>query len=185
MQPFLSEVRLFSFNFAPQGFAACNGAILAIQQNEALFSLLGTTFGGNGITTFALPDLRARVPLGFGSNLGIPYTMGQVGGEASHSLTPNEIPAHLHSLNANSSALPSSNTNTPSGTTSLGRSVGHPSSGSDFAVNLYSSVTGSNLATAAPQAVGQAGSGAPHENRQPYLGINYCMALQGFFPSRN
>lgn len=168
--PFLSEIRIFSFNFPPKNWALCNGQSLPINQNQALFSLLGTTYGGNGQTTFALPDLQARVPLHFGAN----YSQGQVGGAETHSLSLSEMPSHVHSVTAGAdsatAAGPSANYLT---TTSSG--VGPIYSGNQAVLN-----TSLNAASIANQ-----GSGQPHENRQPYLVLSYAIALQGNFPSPN
>src|SRR4030081_3429656 len=121
-EPFTSEIRIMSFGYAPRGWAMCNGQLLPINQNQALFSLLGTTFGGNGQTTFGLPDLRSRIPISFGSG----FTLGERGGEESHTVIPAEMPAHLHQMMADGTTATSSNTSSPgaSGTTVLGISGG-------------------------------------------------------------
>ncbi len=162
MEPFLGEIRIVSFGFAPSGWAACDGQIMGISQNQALFSLLGTTYGGDGITTFALPDFRGRVPLHFSAQ----YAIGSASGEAQHTLTVNEIPAHTHTVSANS-AVP----NAPLPTD-----------------NVWSAVTqgyasGSN-AVMNPAALASTG-GQPHENRQPYLALNFIIALDGVWPQRD
>jgi len=161
--PFLSEIRLFSFNFAPRGWALCNGQILPINQNQALFSLLGTTYGGNGQTTFALPDLRGRVPIHFLGD----YPLGAVGGEIAHSLTLSEMPSHNHFVQG---ASVNGDTVLPSGA-KIGAAAG-----------LYGPATGlTNLASAA---ISNYGSSQPHINQQPYSVISFCIALQGVFPSQ-
>ncbi len=163
-EPFLSEIRLMSFNFAPKGWAMCNGQLLPINQNQALFSLLGTTYGGNGQTNFALPDLRGRVPIHVGSG----FTLGQSGGEQAHTVTQAEMPAHTHNLqvtNANGS-IPS-----PSGNILAG------------ALNMYHSPA--NVTTLSPGTIGNVGGSQPHVNMQPYLTLTFCIALQGIFPSPN
>ncbi len=165
-EPFLGSILLFGGNFAPQGWAMCDGQILPINQNTALFSLLGTTYGGNGVTTFALPDLRGRVPIGFGTGTGLSaYSEGQTGGVESVTLTSGQMPAHQH-------LQPASNgdegTNRPNGAV--------PARGGVYAT----SSDGSSFAPTSSVGAGQA-----HENRQPFLALNYIIALQGIFPSRN
>jgi microcystin-dependent protein len=162
--PFLSEIRLVSFNFAPKGWALCNGQILSIQQNAALFSLLGTTFGGNGTQTFALPNLQGRTPIHLGSG----YAEGQVGGEPAHTLLSTEIPAHIHQAQGVS---------TPASLEPAAGNVWAESSGNPFAASAN--------ATMSAAALGQTGGSQPHNNLQPYLVLNYVIALQGIFPSRN
>src|SRR5436305_7927168 len=152
--PFLAEMRIMSFNFAPKGWAMCNGQFLPINQNQALFALLGTTYGGNGQTTFALPDMRGRVPLHFGQS----FTLGQNGGEASHTVNQSELPAHNHPVNAKQA-----NGTTP---IAVGNVLG-------AANNLYAAPSG--LTTLTPQTVGNAGGSQPHENRQPYLVLNFII----------
>jgi microcystin-dependent protein len=158
--PFLGELKLMSFNFAPQGWAQCNGQVLPINQNQALFSLLGTTYGGNGQTTFALPDLRGRAPVHRGK-----LTQGQKLGEEFHTLNANEMAGHNHGVMASSQ-----NGN---------------QAGPKILAGASNAYTGpSNLTPIAQGTVSKAGGGQPHENRQPYLVLNWCIALQGIFPSR-
>jgi microcystin-dependent protein len=166
-EPFLAEVRLFSFNFAPRGWAFCNGQLLPINQNQALFALLGTTYGGNGQTTFALPNLQARVPIHSGSGGGDSYTLGQAGGEQAHTLSIPEMPQHSHTANG-SSAAPDRGT----------------AAGNYWAAGAgaYSSAADTTMAASA---IGSAGGGQPHENFPPYCVINMCIALQGIFPTPN
>ncbi|MFB9066964.1 phage tail protein [Pseudofulvimonas gallinarii] len=164
-EPFLSEVRLFSFNFAPRGWALCNGQLLPINQNQALFSLLGTTFGGDGRVNFALPDLRGRTPI----HVGAAHTLGERGGEQAHTLSINEIPQHAHVVQASKDTATE---NTP--TTSLGLAA---SSGS----NAYGPPT--NLQPMSPAAIGTTGGSQAHLNMQPFLTLNFSIALQGIFPS--
>jgi len=173
MDPFIGEIRLFGFNFAPNGWALCQGQLMAIAQNTALFSLLGTQFGGDGRTTFGLPDLRGRVPLGQGQGPGLtPRTEGELGGEENHTLIINEMPAHNHQVNASQSG----STTNPSGSVPSNDSRGTP-------VTIYAgSSDGTKMNAGMIQPSG--GSG-PHNNMQPYLCINYCIALQGIFPSRS
>lgn len=165
-EPFLSEIRMFSFSFAPKGWALCNGQLLPINQNQALFSLLGTTFGGDGRVNFALPDLRARTPIHVGSG----HTLGERGGQESHTLSVAELPEHTHAANATSSnasaAVPSS-------------SLGYARSGSQ----MYGEQA--NLVSMATQAVGNVGGSQAHLNMQPFLTVSFCIALQGIFPSPN
>ena len=170
---------MFGGNFAPRGWALCNGQILSIAQNTALFSLLGTTFGGNGQTTFALPDLRGRTPVHTGQGPGLSsYSLGQVGGTESVTLLTNNLPAHTHSLNVNDAAA---NGNTASSNylaTSNGSFAGDP-----ITVNTFSNAA-PNAAMGA-QAIGATGNSVPINNIQPYLAVNYIIALEGIYPSRN
>jgi microcystin-dependent protein len=166
-EPFLAEIRLFAFNFPPRGWAFCNGQFLPINQNQALFSLLGTTYGGNGQTNFALPNLQARVPIHFGSSLGGSYLLGQVGGETAHTLTIPEMAQHAHAVNANSGAP----------------TVG-TAAGGYWAANAGAFASSSNSAMSAA-AIATAGGGQPHPNESPYLVINMCIALTGIYPSQS
>ena len=176
--PFLGEIKIISWNFPPKGWAFANGQLLQISQNQALFSLFGTTYGGDGRVTFALPDLRGRVPLYFGNG----FTQGQVGGEVAHTLLITETPAHNHTLNADATTAAASNSITPAAGNAIGQTVGVPSQGSSFAVNIYSS--GAVNAVMAPATVGNTGGSQAHENRQPFLVLNFIVALQGVFPSQ-
>lgn len=171
--PFIGEIRLFGFNFPPRGWATCDGQLLPIAQNTALFSLLGTQFGGNGTNNFALPDLRGRVPLHMGQGPGLsPYTIGQVAGEEKHQLLTTELPAHNHAL------LASSGVGTVSAPSGAVLAAGAPT-------DLPRYTADSIDVTLSANSVGLAGSGAAHNNLQPYLTINFCIALVGIFPSRN
>ncbi|HOT55879.1 MAG TPA: tail fiber protein [Ornithinibacter sp.] len=164
-EPFLSEIRLMSFVFPPKGWALCNGQLLPINQNQALFALLGTTYGGDGRVTFALPDLRGRVA----AHVGDGHTLGEVGGQAAHTVTVSEMPSHSHMVVGT----------TATATTRLvGPTVGLAASTGSAAY----SPPGSPVAMAA-NALGSAGSSQPHENRQPFLTLSFCIALQGIFPS--
>jgi len=166
-EPFLSEIRIFSFSFAPKGWALCNGQLLPINQNQALFSLLGTTFGGDGRVNFALPDLRARTPIHVGSG----HTLGERGGEQSHTLSIAELPEHTHAVNATTATA---TTNTPANNLLLGQAT---------AANLYAS--GTNLQAMSPASITNVGGSQAHLNMQPFLTLNFCIALQGIFPSPN
>ncbi len=177
--PFLGELKMISWNFAPKGWAFCNGQFLPINQNQALFSLFGTMYGGNGQTTFALPDLRGRVPIHMGSG----FTEGQAGGQEFHTLTLNEMPQHTHFLTADAATAALSNVNTPAAGRSLGQSIGVPSQGANFAVSVYD--TAVPAGSMAPGIVSSVGGSQPHENRQPFLVLNWIVALVGVFPSRN
>jgi microcystin-dependent protein len=163
-EPFLSELRLMSFTFAPKGWAMCNGQLLPINQNQALFSLLGTTFGGDGRVNFALPDLRGRVPIHVGQG----HTLGEKAGEQAHTLTQAETPQHTHQLNATqdnaSTPVPSGNLLAASG-------------------NLYAPPSG--MTTLHPATVSNNGGSQAHLNMQPFLTLTFCIALQGIFPSPN
>lgn len=171
-EPFLSEIRIMSFSFAPQGWAMCNGQILPINQNQALFALLGTTFGGNGQTNFALPNLQSRTPIHFGDG----FTIGEQGGQTSHTLTISEIPTHTHVVNAKAPANGSSNVSNPSGAF-LSNSA---------PAEIYNSGSGNPGFTAmGGPSVSNVGGSQGHENRQPSLVLNFCIALQGIFPSQS
>ena len=166
-EPFLSEVRIFSFGFAPQGWALCNGQLLPINQNQALFSLLGTTYGGNGQTNFALPDLRARVPIHVGSG----HTLGERAGEQAHTLTLAELTAHAHNVNVIKNSVADQQYPT---------TTAYWASGGSFAGFHQSSNTAMDPGTILP-----VGGSQSHLNMQPFLTLNFCIALQGIFPSQN
>lgn len=164
--PYMSEIRICAFGFAPKGWALCSGQLLPINQNQALFSLLGTTYGGNGQTTFALPDLRSRVPVHVGNGV----TQGERAGQEVHTLTQSEIPAHTHTVNAATNA----GTLIIPGTNLLAQN------------NLPAyHATDANMAAMGAGTLANTGGSQPHENRQPYLALNFCIALQGVFPSQN
>jgi microcystin-dependent protein len=169
-EPFLAEVRIVGFNFAPRGWAFCDGQILPINQNQSLYSLLGTTYGGDGRTTFALPDIRGRTPIHVGrSDGGGEHREGQKSGEETHTLSVNEMPQHKHPTFGSSS---NGNTNQITGHVLAGT----PSQIYAEPINLVSMRNGTSTNVGGSQA---------HENMQPYLALNYCIALQGLFPSRN
>lgn len=166
--PFLSEIKIVSFGFAPKGWALCNGQLLPINQNQPLFSLLGTTYGGDGRVNFALPNLQGCLPLHFGPG----YLLGQPGGEYLHTLSTPEMAAHQHTANGSSSPLASgSPTNDYWG------------DGTSLGISLYSNA--SVNAAMAGNAIGNAGGNQAHENRSPYLTLNFVIALTGIFPTRN
>jgi microcystin-dependent protein len=163
--PFLAEIKIISWNFAPQGWAFCNGQFLPINQNQALFSILGTTYGGNGQTTFALPDFRGRVPV----HTGPQNTLGTKGGEEFHTITQQETPTHNHFLQASKTAP---------GTATLNGNMFAQASG-----GIYGNP--SNLTNILPTSITNVGGSQPHEDRQPFLVLNFIIALVGIFPSRN
>jgi microcystin-dependent protein len=164
-EPFLSEIRMVGFNFAPRGWAFCDGQILPINQNQSLYSLLGTTYGGDGRTSFALPDLRGRAPMHFNGS----YRLGQRGGGENVPITVAEIPQHDHSVSA----------------ADVDADAGGPA-GNAFAISeTFIYADPANLVPMNPNCVSTGPGGSPHNNMQPYLTINFCIALQGVFPSRN
>ena len=163
-EPFLSEIRIFSFNFPPKGWAFCNGQLLPINQNQALFSLLGTTYGGNGQTNFGLPDLRDSAPISFGNG----HTLGEKAGTTAVTINQQSMPQHIHFENASNNA----------GTTNV-------AAGNFLAAVASFYHAPSNLQTINPATVTNTGGSQAHTNQQPYLGLNFCIALQGIFPSRN
>jgi microcystin-dependent protein len=162
--PYLSEIRIFSFNFPPKGWALCNGQLMPINQNQALFSLLGTTYGGNGTSNFGLPNLQGRMPIHEGAG----FTLGQVGGEQNHTLSNAEMPQHTHSAAASS------------GPANAG---GAP--GNFWANGNQPAYASSANVTLAPATVNSIGGSQPHNNMAPYLVLNFCISLVGIFPSPN
>ncbi len=167
--PFVAEIRIFPFNFAPRGWAWCDGQLLPLSQNTALFSLLGTTYGGNGLNNFALPDLQGRAPMHPGQGPGLSlHDLGETGGSETVSLLESEIPAHAHTLRADTQD-PGDNF-APSPLMTLGRA------------NVYQSASG--LVAMAPEMLAPAGGDQPHNNMMPYLTFYFCIALQGVYPPR-
>ncbi|TPJ79052.1 tail fiber protein [Mesorhizobium sp. B2-6-2] len=165
-EPFLSEIRIMSFEFAPKGWALCNGQLLPINQNQALFSLLGTTFGGDGRVNFALPDYRGRMPI----HLGGSHALGERGGEQAHILTISELPQHTHVVSA-------VNTTPTSGAPNSSRMLSQAQG-----ANLFAAA--SNLQAMAAGTISAVGGSQPHLNMQPFLTLSFCIALQGIFPSQ-
>ena len=171
--PFVAEIRIFPFNFAPKGWAWCDGQLMPISQNTALFSLLGTTYGGDGKSTFALPDLQGRAPMHPGQGPGLSlHDLGETGGSETVSLLESELPSHTHSLRAD--AADPADVQAPSAAVVLARSSGG---------NAYQS-SASGLIPMAPEMLAPAGGDQPHNNLQPYLTFHFCIALQGVYPPR-
>lgn len=169
-EPFLAEIRIVGFNFAPRGWAFCDGQILPINQNQSLYSLLGTTYGGDGQTSFALPDLRGRVPIHVGSG----HHEGQKSGEETHTLSVDEMPQHNHVINGTDT------------TATLGTPINNVPGQSPTSVGSIYGNTNSQLnAVFANASISNTGGSQAHDNMQPYLAVNFCIALQGLFPSRN
>ncbi len=169
-EPFLSEIRIFSFNFPPKGWALCNGQLLPINQNQAIFSLLGTTFGGDGRVNFALPDLRGRTPIHVGSG----HTLGERGGEQAHTLTISELPTHVHVANGTSALA-----DQPAPGNNLLATVDVTA----FTTNVYAPA--GSLVAMDPKTIANNGGSQAHLNMQPFLTLSFCIALQGIFPSPN
>jgi microcystin-dependent protein len=171
-EPFMSEIRIFSFNFAPKEWAMCNGQLMPINQNQALFALLGTTYGGNGQTTFALPDLRGDVPIHMGNG----HTLGEDGGTSAVTLTLPAMSTHQHTLTGSTKSdkdIPNTNTTDPTNALFA-----------DTQAKIYGPAAG-GLTTLDPTVVSNSGGSQAHQNRQPYLALNFCIHLVGIFPSRN
>jgi microcystin-dependent protein len=164
-EPFLGEVKIISWNFAPKGWAFCNGQLLPINQNQALFSILGTTYGGDGRVTFALPDLRGRTPVHVGNGV----ALGERAGEEAHTLIMSEMPTHTHTLQA--STLPAT--------------LGDPTNSVWGTSAGEARFSGAVSGVMSPSATSAVGGSQPHENRQPFLVVNFIIALQGIFPSQN
>ena len=168
--PFIAEVRIFSFNFVPRGWATCDGQVLPLAQNTALFSLLGTTYGGNGRSTFALPNLAGSFAIGAGQGPGLTNrNLGEQGGAATVTLTSAQMPTHTHAL----MATPYETTNNPAGTALANTATGA----------AYHAL--GKMSAMAPQALAVQGNSLPHENRQPALAMTFCIAMQGIYPSRS
>ncbi|WP_440069629.1 phage tail protein [Tenacibaculum discolor] len=193
MEPFLGQIMMFGGNFAPRGWAFCNGQLLAISQNTALFSILGTTYGGDGRTTFALPDLRGRAPINSGGGSAgpglSPRPLGQRGGEQTHTLNITEMPSHSHSVQPNSSHLKLSTDNAVNETPAAGdvpAVSNYPDGLSAKKVKSFGPPTNTvNGQSIAPPTILNNGGNLAHNNMQPYLAVNFVIALVGIFPSRN
>jgi microcystin-dependent protein len=172
MSPFVAEIRIFPFNFAPKGWAFCDGQILPLSQNTALFSLLGTTYGGDGKSNFALPDLQGRAPMHPGQGPGLSlHDLGETGGSDTVSLLESEIPSHSHGYQASQS---DANDQSPQNNL-LAAGIG---------IGAYAASAGATLTGLAPAGIAPAGGSQPHNNLQPYLTLNFCIALQGVYPPR-
>jgi microcystin-dependent protein len=177
MDPFLGEIRLMGCAYAPRGWAFCNGQAMAINQNQALFSLLGTTYGGNGVTTFNLPDLRGRVALGIGQGPGLQnYVQGQMAGTENVTLTPAQMPQHIHPVTGTIKSTETSSGASPAGFYPANSGITQYSTGASNA-----SLAGGSLSGAS----GTTGGNQGHENHQPVMAMNYCIATVGIFPSRS
>ncbi|CAM3941923.1 tail fiber protein [Cohnella lubricantis] len=166
-EAYLGEIRLFPMSYAPRGWAVCDGSLLSINQNQALFAIIGTTYGGDGRTTFALPDLRGRTPVFYGQGI----ALGQTGGEEAHTLTANEIPRHTHTAYASSS--------TATATVPAGNTWAVPDNAS---ANTYQATADGVMSM---QALRQAGASQPHTNMQPYAVVSFCICTAGIFPTHN
>jgi microcystin-dependent protein len=183
MEPFVGQIEIFGFGFAPRGWAQCNGQTLPIAQNQALFALIGTYFGGDGKTNFMLPDLRGRLAVGQGSGSGVTTrTVGARFGEENHTLTAAETPAHTHTLQAAANPAPSTNTNEPGTGVTLAQGSGKLANSTLENINYLVADTAPKAtldATAITPTGGQA-----HSNLMPFVGVNFCIALQGIWPAR-
>ena len=175
-EPYIAEIKMFGGNFAPRNYALCNGQIMAISQNTALFSLLGTTYGGNGTTTFALPNMQGRAPVHQGNGAGIdPVSLGEMAGGPSVTLTTGNLPQHTHPISG--AIIANSNPGeTPASNTLFTNSAPN---------QLYAAALGTGGLNLAPQTITMAGGSLPHNNMQPYLAVSFIIALQGVFPARN
>jgi microcystin-dependent protein len=174
-EPYIGEIRMFAGNFAPKGWAFCNGQLLSIAQNSALFSILGTTYGGNGQTTFGLPNLQGRVPMHWGTGQGLtPRTLGETSGSENVTLLNNQMPAHTHAIAANSGQ---GDTFSPEGAVNAAAL-----DASQQPLNIYSTAVNTTMAA---QSVTAAGGSQPHDNMQPYQCVSFIIALEGIYPSRS
>lgn len=193
LEPFVGEISILGFTFPPVGYALCNGQIMSIAQNTALFALLGTTYGGNGSSTFALPDLRGRAPIHFGQGPGLPeYVQGEVSGFPETSITPAQLPAHTHSFANNGSALSvitiKATSQIPAAGSQLARTVDGSGVGAQPLIYVPAGTAGAAVALGGLNiagTIGTTGQSQPVSIMQPYLVLNFSIALQGVFPSRN
>ncbi|HEY0107200.1 MAG TPA: tail fiber protein [Rhizomicrobium sp.] len=176
-QPFIGQIQPFSFNFAPRGWAMCNGQLMSVSQNTALFALIGTYYGGNGTSTFALPNLQSRAPMGQGAYQGNTYTMGEIGGLEGVTLNINQIPMHSHAFFGTADQ---GDENPPT----VGAALAAVHKNTPPADSFYAADTNA-LQPINPGTVSPVGGNTPHENLQPYLVLNWCIATVGIFPSRN
>ena len=180
MENYLGEIRVFSFGTIPRGWAACAGQLLAINQNQALFSLLGTYYGGNGVQNFALPDFRGQTPIGVGNAAyGTTYVIGEKGGVENVTLTTTTMAAHNHLMNGQSAAAAANLAASPT------RIIASPAKSGSTDVLYSFSTANANLTPLNPQSLSMTGSNVAHANMPPFLTLNVCIALQGIFPSRN
>ena len=184
--PFLGQIEAFAFGYAPKNWVPCNGQLLAVNQYQALFALIGTTYGGNGTTNFQLPNLQSRVAVGQGNGAGLtPRVLGEIYGIENETLLVTQIPTHTHAMNGNTATT--GETNTPSNTTTLANAQLStqvtPGGTTVVAMNLYAAAPGN--VTLATTALATAGTSQPHPNLMPYLAIQFCIATSGLFPSRN
>lgn len=183
MDAFLGEIRIFPFNFAPKGWAQCNGQLLQVNQNQALFALLGTIYGGNGQSTFALPNLQGKVIVGSGVGNGMQLSAGNSGGTATYALQSTEMPPHNHQVNVVNALGSQALNNQDDYLAQFGVYTAGPTSPL-YGVNGYINPVGTAVSIN-PGTISQTGGGAAHENRQPYSVLNVCICLSGYFPSRN
>jgi microcystin-dependent protein len=178
-QPYLGEIEAFAFDYAPRGWMQCQGQLLSISQNQALFAVIGTAFGGNGVTTFALPDLRGRLAMGQGSG----YTVGQTLGEENHTILFTEMPSHNHLLMTAPNGQVEQNVDTPGPSVTLGPATATKGTSPD-SINPYATVPPAPTTAMSASAIAMTNGGQAHSNIMPYLAINFCIALSGIFPSR-
>lgn len=178
-EPFMSEIRIMAFNFAPRGWVFCNGQILAINQNTALFSLIGVTYGGNGVSTFMLPNLQGKLPIHPGNG----FVLGQSHGEITHTLTVQEMAAHNHLLRAKDAPADNDAAGTAPGPT-MALAQGLAQTSPSKTVEMYGTAPVNSAGAFESSAIGGTGNNEAHPNQQPFIVLNFCMALQGIFPTR-
>jgi microcystin-dependent protein len=184
-QPYLGQIEAFAFGFVPKGWQACQGQLLPIAQNQALFSLLGTTYGGNGIQTFGLPDLRGRAAMGQGNGSGLTQrVIGETVGEENHTILITEVPMHNHLLQTTPNSPTSNNVDTPGPTVLLGPATAAQGN-NPIPINPYIPTPPNPTIPMSPAAIGLNNGGQPHANMMPFLVVEFCIAMAGIFPSRN